>query len=404
MKLPLLAATVAAIGSVTGCEYTAPSRQPVRSMLEERHDQVVTQKWDISCGAAALATLLTYDNNDSVTEKEVAAGLLKYTTVAKVQAQLGFSLLDLKKYSESRGFVATGLGEVTLIDLAGIGPAILPVVLRGYNHFVVFRGIQGDRVLLADPAWGNRTMLMSRFLDIWQSRIAFTVRRPGGPQLDHPLMARAQNFWASSERYQKPALMVAALAPDEKPVLASNKGTPHLERIAAGASDSMARRPVTDVSQPVGSDATSVASLEAPVKEPSHTPETKTAQAAKPAVTPVSLAKATEPPPQTTASLALLLTTRADEALGQGDVYAARRLYTLAVAVGDRGAAVALGKTYDPNFQANSSAPDLKPNSVIAAVWYTKAAAMGAPEAHALLEKLSVRRWAALALNGLRAY
>jgi len=33
----------------------------------------------------------------------------------------------------------------------------------GYNHFVVFRGVMGDRVLVDDPAWGNRTMTIDKF-------------------------------------------------------------------------------------------------------------------------------------------------------------------------------------------------------------------------------------------------
>ena len=32
--------------------------QPVKSLLELRHHDVIIQSWDLSCGAAALATLL----------------------------------------------------------------------------------------------------------------------------------------------------------------------------------------------------------------------------------------------------------------------------------------------------------------------------------------------------------
>jgi hypothetical protein len=41
-------------------------------------------------------------------------------------------------------------------------PIIVSLNLLGYNHFVIFRGIKGNRVLLADPAWGNRTLLIEQ--------------------------------------------------------------------------------------------------------------------------------------------------------------------------------------------------------------------------------------------------
>ena len=47
---------------------------PIRSLQEIRHEGVVIQKWDTSCGAAALATVLTYSLNDPVSEREVARG------------------------------------------------------------------------------------------------------------------------------------------------------------------------------------------------------------------------------------------------------------------------------------------------------------------------------------------
>jgi predicted double-glycine peptidase len=32
----------------------------VRSLMQLRNDRVVRQQWDLSCGAAVVATLLTY--------------------------------------------------------------------------------------------------------------------------------------------------------------------------------------------------------------------------------------------------------------------------------------------------------------------------------------------------------
>ena len=62
---------------------------------------------------------------------------------------------------------------------------IVPINTYGYQHFVVFRGVLGNRVLLADPAFGNRTMLRSAFENAWIDfteigHVGFVVRRRDG--------------------------------------------------------------------------------------------------------------------------------------------------------------------------------------------------------------------------------
>ena len=169
-------------------------RTPVKSLIEIRHEKVVLQKWDLSCGAAALATVLTYQHNDPVPEKRIIERMLGKTDADKVRAQFGFSLLDMKRYVESRGYVATGYGEMTLDDLIDLGPAIVPVVIRGYSHFVIFRGAHGDRVLMADPAYGNRVMTRAQFNAIWQGGLGFVVARNHGRKPPDQLAARSRDF------------------------------------------------------------------------------------------------------------------------------------------------------------------------------------------------------------------
>ena len=48
----------------------------VQSLLEMRRENVVVQKFDLSCGAAALATILNYQFGDPVTEREITTGLI----------------------------------------------------------------------------------------------------------------------------------------------------------------------------------------------------------------------------------------------------------------------------------------------------------------------------------------
>lgn len=172
----------------------AQAREPVRSLLEMRQENVVIQKWDVSCGAAALATILHYQHGDPVDEKSVAEGMLRRTDPLRVKFRGGFSLLDLKRYADSRGLTARAYLSVQLDDLERFGAAIVPVDFRGYPHFVVFRGRIGNSILLADPAFGNRVVDVQRFERAWQQNIAFVVSRTDGSPAPHTLGIRAADF------------------------------------------------------------------------------------------------------------------------------------------------------------------------------------------------------------------
>lgn len=139
------------------------------------------QKWDLSCGSAALSTVLTHDLGDPVSESLVVTSILRRSDPVRIRARGGFSLLDLKRFAEARGYEANGYLSVKMEHLVKLAPAIVPTVIDGYDHFVVFRGVREGRVLLADPAYGNRTMPVEQFEARWPKRIAFVVRRPGLP-------------------------------------------------------------------------------------------------------------------------------------------------------------------------------------------------------------------------------
>lgn len=182
---------------------SAAERKTVQSLLEMRRDKVVVQEWDLSCGAAALATLLNYQHGDPVTEKEVAKGLIQRDEYLAnpdlVRARQGFSLLDLKRYVDQRGYEGIGYGKLDLGAIIERSPIMVPVNLKGYNHFVVFRGVAGNRVLLADPAWGNRTMLIEKFEKAWIDypqfgKVGFIVRRRDGESPANLLKPRLSDF------------------------------------------------------------------------------------------------------------------------------------------------------------------------------------------------------------------
>ena len=167
----------------------ARGRKVVRSLQEIRHDGVVLQKWDLSCGSAALSTLLTFDVGDPVSEEEIIASILQRADPVKIRARQGFSLLDLKRYAVARGHEADGYGNLDLKHLAQLAPAIVPTVIGGNDHFVVFRGVEDGHVLLADPGFGNRSMTVDQFESVWPRRIAFVVK-PGDDQ--PPLASRSE--------------------------------------------------------------------------------------------------------------------------------------------------------------------------------------------------------------------
>jgi predicted double-glycine peptidase len=181
----------------------AAERGPVKSLLEMRRERVVVQQWDLSCGAAALATILNYQHDDPVSEREIAKGLIhREEYVANptlVRVRQGFSLLDLKRYVDRRGYEGIGYGQLTLDDLIERAPIMVPVRFNGYNHFVVFRGMRGNRVLLADPAFGNRTMLADKFVAGWLEhadlgKVGFVVARANRKTPPNKLAPRALDF------------------------------------------------------------------------------------------------------------------------------------------------------------------------------------------------------------------
>jgi predicted double-glycine peptidase len=162
------------------CHATAQERAPVRSLLEIRQENVVVQKWDTSCGAAALATLLKHQHGFEDSEKEIAEAMLRVTDPLKVKIRGGFSLLDLKRYADARGLEGIGYMNLGFDDLLEMAPVIVPIIARGYPHFVIVRGKIDQKVLIADPAFGNRTMDLKVFERAWQGNIGFVARRRDG--------------------------------------------------------------------------------------------------------------------------------------------------------------------------------------------------------------------------------
>jgi uncharacterized protein len=171
------------VGSVLAGERPGSSIR--RHTLKELRDQyIVKQQLDYSCGAAALATLMTYYFGDETSERE----LLELLTAQlprdelKLKEKQGFSLLDLKKVAQAKGYRAAGF-KLTIEQLKQLAaPVLVFVEPRGYKHFAILRGVDRGRVFLADPSRGNLRMSISRFLREWHG-IIFVLGRAGEEEL-----------------------------------------------------------------------------------------------------------------------------------------------------------------------------------------------------------------------------
>lgn len=152
----------------------------VKPLREIKRENIVAQSLDYSCGPAGLSTLLYYYLGDKVSEKEIISTLLKTVPMEKVKARHGFSLLDLKSFAQSKGYKVTGykMTEQFLKELKQ--PVLVPIRFKNYHHFVIVKGVVGDRIFIADPATGNVSMKINKFMDIWTGGIGLVVERKEG--------------------------------------------------------------------------------------------------------------------------------------------------------------------------------------------------------------------------------
>ncbi|MBC9033916.1 C39 family peptidase [Sphingomonas sp. JC676] len=139
---------------------------PVSSVIDRRFATVVRQRYDFSCGSAALATLLRYHYGYNVAEESAFRGMWAAGDRAQIR-KLGFSLLDMKRWLASRGLRADGY-KVSLgqIETSGI-PGIALIRVKDYRHFVVVKGVREKEVLIGDPSSGLTAMSRSRFEAAW---------------------------------------------------------------------------------------------------------------------------------------------------------------------------------------------------------------------------------------------
>ena len=181
------------------------------SFAEFKFRSVIHQQYDYSCGSAALATLLRYHYRLPVDEAMVFKAMFDVGDKPNIE-KLGFSLLDMKKYLASIGYQADGY-RLSLDQIGKVGvPAIALIQVGTYKHFVVIKGVIGDRVLVGDSALGLRAVSADDFRQSWNG-IAFIIHStPKG--IASPVFNSADEWkmWAEANPLSA-AVIVPPLAP-----------------------------------------------------------------------------------------------------------------------------------------------------------------------------------------------
>jgi predicted double-glycine peptidase len=147
----------------------------IKPFSDFNDENVIKQKFDYSCGSAALATLLNYSMGENLTEEQVMQGLFQYGDTKLIEQRRAFSLLDMKRFVNILGYQGAGY-TAELEDLKQLkSPAILPIEFYGYTHFVVYKGIYREHIFFADPFLGNSSYPISRFQEMWFKNVVFVV-------------------------------------------------------------------------------------------------------------------------------------------------------------------------------------------------------------------------------------
>jgi len=177
----------------------AQIRQPARSWRSMQRENVVFQKFDYSCGSAALATLLTYYFQDPYNEGVVLTVLLRNLgKTENPQAELadrikqGFSMYDLFLVAKELGYQAAVV-KLPLEKLQQLpAPTIVRIEKMSYKHFVVVRGFHDDTVYLADPTRGNIRLSVDEFQQQWSGEVLVLGKAGFGLPKDYPLALKVE--------------------------------------------------------------------------------------------------------------------------------------------------------------------------------------------------------------------
>lgn len=198
-----------AVASASAMPPRDPWRAPARddahiisrnlwSWTELKERNVIMQKKDYSCGAAALATLIKYHLGDNASEDTVLRTFEGMVTPEVLSDRVlhGMNMNDLESLAQKMHY-DTLKGTLSFEQLAQSKvPLIVGITVKGYDHFVVYRGTDWEYVYLADPIRGNVRVPGREFVQQWQKNGALAVVHPDrDPPAVTPLSLRASEIY-----------------------------------------------------------------------------------------------------------------------------------------------------------------------------------------------------------------
>lgn len=168
-----------------------PLTKHLKSVRDLRYRDIVSQKFDFSCGSAALATLLKYGYDIDIPEPEMIRRMMAFSS-PDVVVKNGFSMLDMKKFVETLGLRGRGfrVGIDALYHLQI--PVLVLMNLDGYEHFVIVKHAEDGRIFIADPALGNRILLEKDFARTWNGLVFAVLGKPF--KEDSPLLQNNESL------------------------------------------------------------------------------------------------------------------------------------------------------------------------------------------------------------------
>jgi predicted double-glycine peptidase len=184
------AADVARAGDVNVSQggFLMSFNAPVTSLKERRFQTIIRQKYDYSCGSAAIAAFLTYHYERPVDEETVFRAMYEAGDKESIQRN-GFSFLDMKNFLEQQNLKADGF-QMPLEKIAQLGvPVITLINVGGYRHFVIIKGMNEKEVLMGDPVFGVQIVKREVFQAIWDG-VVLVVRNEAKRGKAHFNLAR----------------------------------------------------------------------------------------------------------------------------------------------------------------------------------------------------------------------
>jgi hypothetical protein len=128
---------------------------------------LIRQTSDLTCGPAAVATLLKFYFGENTTEDEIAK-------LAGTYEKRTSSLLDLRNACRAKGYQAAGY-RMTLPQLIREAETSgVPVIVHFKEptlHFALVVGQAGEFILASDPSLGNVSIDVKDFLRRWDNHV-----------------------------------------------------------------------------------------------------------------------------------------------------------------------------------------------------------------------------------------